>query len=675
MKYMMRIELLSDICPSSGEVYNSSVDTEIDYDSYGFPFLSAKRLKGCLRETALFLREWGKEIPLEEIFGAEGNRNSALRLENARLEQYENLKADIDKLKKHSDETKRALSHPQTVLSLYSYVRTQTAMENCVAKEGSLRVLRVLKKGLCFEAHFTLDEKYLDAMQMICQATRNMGMNRTRGLGEIRITIETGADFANEPAGYPEIVKKQLKDAQLYRLYYRIHLLESIVLKSVNRGQEKTQDYIEGSKMLGILASGLGNQKYQALTTDKKIYCSNLYITDSETRYTPVSASIQRKKDDVSGRWYDMAAGYVSDEQMQKAGNVYALMKNQQIQFLSVDTQLRYHHARPADKSVGRALGEGEGEFYQMSSILDNQMFAGYVQCTGEQMKEVLALLANKRYIQIGYGQSAEYGKVELYLDNLKEYQEIDGASANVFAVKLDAPLIMYNAYGMYSQEPADLVKLIGDKLGTPVNLLADQMFLKYTMIGGWQRMWQRPKQSAYVLDKGSILLMQTENGQNVSFPAESIFIGERCVEGYGETRITEVSDKAELFSFQKQAENGADSEELPGSEIVKQLLYINEQKMLKKAGRVEAQQFVEKTNAEKLAPVVHKLLLTLKEQQTEEHFKEVCFNIKTDSKRLCAENIYNTLKNMPKCQEISRQESFLIYMKSFLTEAKYLVR
>ena len=51
-KYQIKIELLSDLCVSDGGVYNSSLDTDICYDAYGFPFIPAKRLKGCLRECA-----------------------------------------------------------------------------------------------------------------------------------------------------------------------------------------------------------------------------------------------------------------------------------------------------------------------------------------------------------------------------------------------------------------------------------------------------------------------------------------------------------------------------------------------------------------------------------------------------------------------------------------------
>lgn len=49
--YRIKIELLSDMCVSDGGIYNSAIDTDICYDEYGFPYIPAKRLKGCLRNV------------------------------------------------------------------------------------------------------------------------------------------------------------------------------------------------------------------------------------------------------------------------------------------------------------------------------------------------------------------------------------------------------------------------------------------------------------------------------------------------------------------------------------------------------------------------------------------------------------------------------------------------
>ena len=53
------INLLSDLAVGAGESYQSGVDQDIVYDDFGFPYIPAKRLKGCIRESALELVDMG----------------------------------------------------------------------------------------------------------------------------------------------------------------------------------------------------------------------------------------------------------------------------------------------------------------------------------------------------------------------------------------------------------------------------------------------------------------------------------------------------------------------------------------------------------------------------------------------------------------------------------------
>lgn len=71
----------------------------------------------------------------------------------------------------------------------------------------------------------------------------------------------------------------------------------------------------------------------------------------------------------------------------------------------------------------------------------------------------------------------------------------------------------------------------------------------------------------------------------------------------------------------------------------------------------------------------VNKLLLTLKEQKTEEGFCEVCKSIKTKEKADMAECIVKKFADFPNYKHMNREEVFNIYTKALLTEAKYLVR
>jgi len=674
MQYKLRIELLSDLCPSSGEAYNSTIDTDIDYDVYGLPYISAKRLKGVLRESGELLCEWGKQIPIEKIFGTAGSQNGTIRIGNAELEQHDAYEAEIRLLKQSSDPDQQKLVHPQNILDLFSYSRKQTAMENGVAKEGSLRIIRVLKKGLCFVADVTIETAYQNDLQMICKVTHALGLNRTRGLGEVNIVLLPAEPVQLKPDGYETIQEKQLEKSTEYRLHYRLYLREPLILKSADRGQEKTQDYIEGNKILGILAQAFGNERYQELTKKDKIICSNLYITNSTERFTPVSAAICKIKDDTSGKYYNMATGFVVEEQTQKAGNVYTIVNGPDLSVLSVETQLRYHHSRAKDKSVGRALGDGQGEFYQLSSIVKGQMVAGFIQATGEQMQEILHNMADMRYLEIGYGRSAEYGKVELLLDRLQDCDDMHESCKDTIFVKLEAPLIMYNRAGMYTQEPERLAELIGQKLGKTVSVIPEIQYLKYTTIGGWQTMWKKPKPVFSALDKGTVIALKIEHGQGVLLPNHSVFIGERTMEGFGEITITDhPGDSILVKNEQPLRVEPKDMGQSNPLEI--QLLQVKEEKMLTKAGRVAAQKLMKEKETAQYAATVNKLLLTLKEQKTEAQFRDVCDSIKTESKKRIAENILRQVDHLPHCLYIGRERAFRLYMKALLTEAKYLIR
>lgn len=146
----LQIKLLSDLCVSSGESFNAYVDTDVVYDECGLPYLPAKRLKGCIREAALELVEMGlaERQTYDTLFGREGFENTLFSMDNAYLQDYDRLVSDLKNCKD------RSLVHAQRVLGLFTYLRTQTALkESGTADDGSLRTLRVVNKGLTFEAN------------------------------------------------------------------------------------------------------------------------------------------------------------------------------------------------------------------------------------------------------------------------------------------------------------------------------------------------------------------------------------------------------------------------------------------------------------------------------------------------------------------------------------------
>lgn len=78
------------------------VDTDVVYDKYGIPYIPAKRIKGCIREAALELLEFGliSKDTYEKLFGKEGDQQSGFSMSNAYLKEHTALVAVAEHLKR-----------------------------------------------------------------------------------------------------------------------------------------------------------------------------------------------------------------------------------------------------------------------------------------------------------------------------------------------------------------------------------------------------------------------------------------------------------------------------------------------------------------------------------------------------------------------------------------------
>ena len=137
----LKIELQSDLCAGSGYSYAGIVDSDSCYDEYGMPYIPARRIRGCMRETAeTLLYSIYDEHKVEALFGYRGNDHSSdFVIGNAYVEEYYEVRSDLEKL-----------SIPeitaQSILDRYSHVVGQTRIENGIADEGSLRYTRVINQ-------------------------------------------------------------------------------------------------------------------------------------------------------------------------------------------------------------------------------------------------------------------------------------------------------------------------------------------------------------------------------------------------------------------------------------------------------------------------------------------------------------------------------------------------
>lgn len=615
------IKLLSDMCTYSGETYNSIVDTDIVYDMYGIPYIPAKRIKGCIRETALELLEFGliSREKYEKLFGKEGNQQSGFFLSNAYLKEHAALVAVAEHFKKNG------LAASQNVLDQYTDVRTQTAvdLETGVADKNSLRTMRVIRRGLEFEAECNpgknVDAKLQKLLELAVSLVKHMGVSRSRGLGLVEMRLDSTDEIdVKGRHKHVLITKEQLKEKN--KISYRITLRSTMVCKSPQGNQAQTQDYIAGSKVLGLLAGALGREAYLDLMENHGIRVSNAYIMNGKKRCMPARLSLQKQKDqsyDEKGKMLVKDMLYdpdVTGKQMTPAGVAYMDADHHTA---GVVTEISYHHQRPADKSVGRATGEDGSGFYQLCGISAGQTFGGSIYADKVCAEKILEAVNALGEVRMGYGKSSEFGAVDLVLYGVESSGEQSQSTMHDAVLTLGSDVILYNEYGMPSTE-INVLKNCLEVITGVDDLELTHPFLDFALIGGFNVTWQRRKPAFHALGKGSTFLVHSDKG----FDAERLrsqFIGERTAEGYGELILTPTEASADVCIYEPADDtlkNAEESEEKSSEPLDTEEAIRNKLVAGKETGRI-LQQLLQTEFARQLEEAVRiRLKTALKENQ-----------------------------------------------------------
>ena len=204
----LEITLQSDICIGNGYAFFGTIDTDVVYDRNGLPFLPARRLKGVLRESAEFLRQVGllqedEGSSIEDIFGCSNSQNSnGIQVGNGYINNFDEISENLDKLKKEN--ILEELLSKEKILDLFTSVKAQTRIKDGVAYDNSLRFIRVINqytameqrkdKPLKFTAGIRYKKSWKDNLEIIAKATRNIGINRNRGLGSVTCVFKSKSD-------------------------------------------------------------------------------------------------------------------------------------------------------------------------------------------------------------------------------------------------------------------------------------------------------------------------------------------------------------------------------------------------------------------------------------------------------------------------------------------------
>ncbi len=195
----LKVELLSDATFSRGEGAAGVVDTEVERDELGMPFIGGKTVRGLLRDTWLSMCGHFPDLAdaAERVLG----RSQALD-ESCRLRIGDAvLPAAIQAAVRTAAEREEQPLTAGAILEGFTNIRYQTAedRETGAPETTTLRSSRVVLRGFFFQSRLSWLDGYepteadLRLLALSALATRHGGLLRNRGRGHIRLTLDGNA--------------------------------------------------------------------------------------------------------------------------------------------------------------------------------------------------------------------------------------------------------------------------------------------------------------------------------------------------------------------------------------------------------------------------------------------------------------------------------------------------
>ena len=196
--YQLKILLLSDTTFGRGDGVAGFVDQEIEHDSFGFPYLRGRTLKGLISEECDNLISslsndqsiWYEAAA--KLFGTTGSTLSSmgeLHVGDACLP------ADLREAVASQQRQPNTTLTKADVLSSLTSVRRQTAIdaETGAPETNSLRTTRVVIRETQLTAPLSFESQPDERMEVLLAvgalALRHIGISRNRGRGHVRCTF------------------------------------------------------------------------------------------------------------------------------------------------------------------------------------------------------------------------------------------------------------------------------------------------------------------------------------------------------------------------------------------------------------------------------------------------------------------------------------------------------
>ncbi|PAE81095.1 hypothetical protein CHH77_15120 [Shouchella clausii] len=565
--YYLNITLNSELCVATGSSIAGLVDTETAHQK-GFPYIPSKRIKGALHGVARELVDWGLADKLEtkQLFGRAGAAESSpLHVYDGVLYQVPDPSGpdikkkdvgeiDVDVFSQYSSES---------ILEMFTSLRTHTALEGQVAKSHSLRTIRTVNKGIVFRSKIVLaDETQLELLKQCVKGLRHLGIGRTRGLGEVECVL------AEAQTVEATLSRKPVKPTN--EVVFRLTLEQPLLIAGQRGLYHSSEDWIPGSTILGALAGmyitdhRLGEEAHKD-EAFSRIFLQNgvkfhyAYPEHDGKVFVPCPGHFQQNKKNPT-EIYDVFAKrdqLDSEDVILRSVQSLIYLEDSTVYVYEPKKEIRMHHSRPADRGVGRALGKEDdpqsGQFFQYTSLSAKQTFYGTWQGSTDDLQALIACIEKRNgQLRLGRSRTAEYGTVTMeFLDEPKPVLTNQlWPNEEYVAICLLTPMLLIDDYGRANPDPDQFLKEVEQELMPVLTLKPTRKFIKQTTLSGYNSKWRMPKPQIPALDAGTVLIVKN---QQVDWEkVEQRLWGQQTGAGYGRVKVMGIKDSQASSCFSK---------------------------------------------------------------------------------------------------------------------------
>lgn len=382
VKLTVTMQLLSDTILGSGYSVPGGEDIAVCKDAMGYPYMKGSTFKGLLRESMQNWLSWTGDAAerLSELMGEE-SRDAA--------EEGRRLHVTALTLK----------DKPELPEDCYS-LRAFTAVEDGIAKEGSLRSAACIRMGFIFYGEIDCAKEDAELVQNAARAIQYVGTMRSRGFGSVRIFCEKSEQ---------EMKKTTVAPTKIIR--YRLYAESPLLLTEASRSHEnyiETKGYIPGSAVRGMVMGLLAQKEPVWFAENKhKLLQKEVRFLDAMPvkNHLAVIPAIKGFYEDKAETDFmsvlhdgEITPGY----KRAKTGTFCGIEGNTL-------------HYWTAETSAAMRIHRGKKEIFQTRYLCEGQTFEGYILLEDEKIAPRIAEMFSE-IVWIGADRYEGFGKCRVTL-------------------------------------------------------------------------------------------------------------------------------------------------------------------------------------------------------------------------------------------------------------------